>query len=180
MIKKIKSSFEQFAIAYHLIRWTILAIPVSIITGSLVALFLWLLDKATHTRWQHEWLLYLLPLAGIGIYFLYKRLGKNAEGGNNLIMEEIHQPGGGVPARMAPLVLLTTVATHLFGGSAGREGTAVQIGGSMANMLGRWMKLSEKDTSHAPDERYRSRFWRRIRHPIGGRCICPGSAGHPA
>lgn len=145
MIKKIKSSFEQFAIAYHLIRWTILAIPVSIVTGSLVALFLWLLDKATHTRLQHEWLLYLLPLAGIGIYFLYKQLGKNAEKGNNLIMEEIHQPGGGIPARMAPLVLLTTVVTHLFGGSAGREGTAVQIGGSMANMLGRWMKLTEKD-----------------------------------
>jgi len=145
MIKKIKSSFEQLSIAYLLIRWTILAIPVSIITGSLVALFLWLLDKATHTRWQHEWLLYLLPFAGIGIYFLYKKLGKNAEAGNNLIMEEIHQPGGGIPARMAPLVLLTTVVTHLFGGSAGREGTAVQIGGSMANMLGRWMKLTEKD-----------------------------------
>ena len=145
MIKKIKSSFEQLSIAYLLIRWTILAIPVSIITGSLVALFLWLLDKATHTRWRHEWLLYLLPFAGIGIYFLYKKLGKNAEAGNNLIMEEIHQPGGGIPARMAPLVLLTTVVTHLFGGSAGREGTAVQIGGSMANMLGRWMKLTEKD-----------------------------------
>jgi len=145
MIKKIRSSFEQLSIAYLLIRWTILAIPVSIVTGSLVALFLWLLDKATYTRWQHEWLLYLLPFAGIGIYFLYKKLGKNAEAGNNLIMEEIHQPGGGIPARMAPLVLLTTVVTHLFGGSAGREGTAVQIGGSMANLLGRWMKLTAKD-----------------------------------
>lgn len=145
MIKKIKTSFEQFAIAFHLIRWTILAIPVAVITGSLVALFLWLLDKATAFRWQHEWLLYLLPVAGIGIYFLYKKLGRNAEGGNNLIMEEIHQPGGGIPARMAPLVLLTTVVTHLFGGSAGREGTAVQIGGSMANMLGRWMKITDKD-----------------------------------
>ena len=145
MIKKIKVASEQFSIAAHLIRWTILSIPVAFITGSLVALFLWLLDKATHLRWQHEWLLYLLPLAGIGIYFLYKKAGKNAEGGNNLIMEEIHQPGGGIPARMAPLVLLTTVVTHLFGGSAGREGTAVQIGGSMANMLARWMKLTEKD-----------------------------------
>ncbi len=144
-MQKIKTSFEQFAIASHLVRWTILSIPVSIITGSLVALFLWLLDKATLFRWQHEWLLWLLPLAGIGIYFLYKKLGRNAEGGNNLIMEEIHQPGGGIPARMAPLVLITTIVTHLFGGSAGREGTAVQIGGSMANMLGRWMRLTDKD-----------------------------------
>jgi len=145
MLKKIEDSFEQFAIAYHLIRWTILAIPLSLIVGTLVALFLWLLDRATWLRWQHEWLLWLLPLAGAGIYWLYKKLGRNAEAGNNLIMNEIHQPGGGVPARMAPLVLLTTVITHLFGGSAGREGTAVQIGGSMAHMLGRWIKLTEKD-----------------------------------
>lgn len=146
MIKKITSSFEQAAIARHLIRWTILAIPVSAIAGSLVALFLWMLDRATTLRWQHEWLMWLLPPAGIGIYWMYKLLGKNAEAGNNLIMDEIHKPGGGVPARMAPLVLLTTVITHLFGGSAGREGTAVQIGGSMASLLGRWMKLTEKDT----------------------------------
>lgn len=145
MYQKIKSYFEQIAIAKHLIRWTILDIPLALIAGSMVALFLWLLDKVTLLRWQQPWLLYLLPVAGIGIYFLYKKLGKNSEAGNNLIMDEIHQPGGGVPARMAPLVLFTTVVTHLFGGSAGREGTAVQIGGSMANMLGRWMKLTEKD-----------------------------------
>jgi H+/Cl- antiporter ClcA len=145
MIKNIKSSFEQAAIARHLIRWTILVIPVSVIAGSLVALFLWLLDQATLLRWRHEWLMWLLPPAGVGIYWLYKLMGKNAEAGNNLIMDEIHKPGGGVPARMAPLVLLTTVITHLFGGSAGREGTAVQIGGSMANLLGRWMKLTHKD-----------------------------------
>lgn len=145
MYQKIKTSFEQFSIAKHLIRWTLLAIPLALTVGSLVALFLWLLDQATELRWQQPWLLYLLPLAGIGIYFLYKKLGKNSEAGNNLIMEEIHQPGGGIPARMAPLVLLTTVITHLFGGSAGREGTAVQIGGSMAHLLGRRMHLTEKD-----------------------------------
>lgn len=144
-MKRLKHSFDHFFIARHLIKWTILLIPVSLIVGSLVAFFLWLLDKATQIRWQNEWLLYLLPIAGACIHFLYKLLGKNAEGGNNLIMDEIHQPGGGVPARMAPLVLITTVVTHLFGGSAGREGTAVQIGGSMAHLLGRWFKLSKED-----------------------------------
>jgi H+/Cl- antiporter ClcA len=138
-------SSEHVAITRHLIKWTLLGIPVSAVAGSLVALFLWLLDKATHLRWQNEWLLFFLPLAGVVIHFLYKVSGKNAEAGNNLIMEEIHQPGGGVPARMAPLVLVTTVITHLFGGSAGREGTAVQIGGSMANLLGRVLKLDRKD-----------------------------------
>lgn len=145
-MNKLKTSFEFVGIIRHLLRWTAIAIPLSLIAGSLVALFLWLLEQATLFRWQHEWLLFLLPLAGIAIHFLYKLWGKNSEAGNNLIMDEIHEPGGGVPARMAPLVLLTTVITHLFGGSAGREGTAVQIGGSIANMLGRWLKLSKQDT----------------------------------
>ncbi|MCZ0212154.1 chloride channel protein, partial [Streptomyces sp. UMAF16] len=64
------------------------------------------------------YLLQVLPFI-----FLYQFSGKNAEGGNNLIMDEIHEPGGGVPARMAPLVIVATIITHLFGGSAGREGT---------------------------------------------------------
>ena len=146
MINKLKNNFRQITIAGHLIRWTIFTIPVSLVVGSLVAFFLWLLDIVTALRWQHQWLLYLLPAAGIIIYLSYKYLGKNTEAGNNLIMDEIHEPGGGVPARMTPLVLATTILTHLTGGSAGREGTAVQMGGSMAGLLSRWMKLNTEDT----------------------------------
>ncbi|MBO9564572.1 MAG: voltage-gated chloride channel family protein [Niastella sp.] len=144
-MKQISPSFELFHIVRHLIKWTLITIPVAAVTGSLVALFLWLLDEATHLQWHYSWLLYLLPVAGIAIYFLYKLWGKDAEAGNNLIIEEIHQPGAGVPAKMAPLVLITTLITHLFGGSAGREGTAVQMGGSMANLLGKWVRLSRED-----------------------------------
>jgi H+/Cl- antiporter ClcA/PII-like signaling protein len=72
---------------------------------------------------------------------LYHYFGRSAEGGNNLIMDQIHQPGGGVPLRMAPLVLFGTLVTHLFGGSAGREGTAVQMGGSIASAFCRWLSL---------------------------------------
>ena len=137
--------FEQAHIARILMRWTLLLIPLSLSVGSLVAFFLWLLDIVTRCRQRHGWLLFLLPFAGIGIYFLYKLWGKNSERGNNLIMEEIHQPGGGVPARMTPLVLLTTIVTHLFGGSAGREGTAVQMGGSVACLYGKWFGLKNDD-----------------------------------
>ncbi|HEY4064506.1 MAG TPA: voltage-gated chloride channel family protein [Puia sp.] len=145
-MKQIRTSFTPFIkIAIQLIRWTLLVIPVSLITGSLVALFLWLLDKTIQLRWAHPWLLFLLPAAGVFIYFLYKFLGGNSEGGNNLIMDEIHEPGGGVPARMTPLVLLTTLLTHLFGGSAGREGTAVQMGGSIAGLIGRILRLPTED-----------------------------------
>ena len=145
-MKQPRFSLEQVSILSYLLRWTLLVIPVALTAGSLVALFLWLLDKATLFRFAHSWLLFLLPLAGVLIYFVYRYLGKNSEAGNNLIIEEIHEPGAGVPARMGPLVLLATVATHLFGGSAGREGTAVQIGGSLANFFARRLNLSKEDT----------------------------------
>ncbi len=138
----LKRALTPFSVVADLLRWTVLILPVSLVTGSLVALFLWLLDKATRWRWDYPWLLYLLPLSGVAIYLLYRLWGKNSEAGNNLIMDEIHEPGGGVPARMAPLVLLSTVITHLFGGSAGREGTAVQIGGSVAQFFARKLKLT--------------------------------------
>jgi H+/Cl- antiporter ClcA len=147
MNKNTDRYFEHLLIAKHLSRWTILAIPVSLIVGSLVALFLWLLDKVTIFRWQNPWLFFLLPLAGVFIYWMYKLAGKNAEAGNNLIIDEIHEPGAGVPVRMTPLVLIATVITHLFGGSAGREGTAVQMGGSMADMFSRWFGLNKSDRS---------------------------------
>lgn len=141
-----KNNPEIIAVTRHLLKWTLLAMPIAFFAGSAVALFLWLLDKVTLLRWQNSWLLFLLPAAGVLIYFLYKTIGKNSEAGNNLIMEEIHAPGGGVPARMAPMVLLTTLITHLFGGSAGREGTAVQIGGSMAAFMARTLSLKPNDT----------------------------------
>jgi H+/Cl- antiporter ClcA len=144
-MKKFRFSLEQVSIAAHLLKWTLYVIPVSFTVGTLVAFFLWLLEKVTIIRWHNEWLLFLLPAAGVLIYFLYKYWGKNSDGGNNLIMDEIHQPGGGVPAGMTPLVLFTTIITHLFGGSAGREGTAVQMGGSIANFYARCFKLDKQD-----------------------------------
>lgn len=130
----------------YLIRWTILVLPMAIAAGSVVALFLWLLSAAIHLRFQYKWLLFLLPVAGIIIHFIYQSFGKSAEKGNNLVLEEIHKTGGGIPWRMSPVILLTTILTHLFGGSAGREGTAVQIGGSIAALFGKWFKLNEQDT----------------------------------
>ncbi|MGY3052268.1 H+/Cl- antiporter ClcA [Pedobacter sp. UYEF25] len=136
---------EHFAIIRHFIRWTIFVLPVAVVIGSIVALFLWLLSAAIHLRFDHKWLLYLLPIAGLVIHFIYQSVGKSSEKGNNLIMEQIHTEGGGIPKRMAPIILVTTVITHLFGGSAGREGTAVQIGGSIAAMFGGLFKLKGLD-----------------------------------
>jgi H+/Cl- antiporter ClcA len=140
-----KPQSEHYSIFKHLIRWTLLIIPVALAIGSVVALFLWLLTLAIHFRFEHKWLLFLLPLAGLLIHFIYQWFGQSSERGNNLIIDEIHEPGGGIPKGMAPVILITTIITHLFGGSAGREGTAVQIGGSIAAMFGKWFKLNDSD-----------------------------------
>lgn len=145
MIKKYISNSDHPSAARYLLKWVLLTTPISIVIGALVAFFLWLLNSAIFFRFSHPYLIYLLPLAGVAIHFIYQAFGKSSEKGNNLILEEIHQPGDGVPAKMGPLVLFSTVITHLFGGSAGREGTAVQIGGSIAQVFGQWFKLEKKD-----------------------------------
>ena len=137
---------EQISLGWFLLKWLGLATPLGIIVGSACALFLWSLDEATATRVRNPALVYLLPLAGMVVGTLYLVFGKSVEAGNNLIVDEIHEPGGGVPLRMAPLILVGTVVTHLFGGSAGREGTAVQMGGSLASGLARLLpRLNRSD-----------------------------------
>lgn len=127
--------------AASVLRWTLLLVPMAIAVGTLCAAFLWSLDAATRARFEHPSLLFLLPIGGAGVGWLYHRLGRSVEAGNNLIVEQIHEPGGGVPLRMAPLVFLGTIVTHLLGGSAGREGTAVQLGGSLASAVAGWFGL---------------------------------------
>ncbi len=129
----------------QMVRATALAAPVGVLAGSASALFLWSLDRVTELRWAHSWLLYLLPVAGMLVGWLYQRHGKDSGAGNNLIIDQIHSPGGGVPARMAPLVLVGTLLTHLCGGSAGREGTAVQMGGSLASLYARVLRIGPEN-----------------------------------
>lgn len=127
------------------LKWILLIVPMAMGVGSACAFFLWSLDWATQMRFDYPWLLFLLPVAGVALGFLYHGIGKSAEGGNNLILDQIHEPGGGVPRRMAPLILISTVITHLFGGSAGREGTAVQMGGSIASGFARAFRLPSSE-----------------------------------
>ena len=123
------------------VKWLVVLIPMAMVIGSASAFFLWSLDALTRVRFANPWLLWLLPLAGLAVGWIYHHYGKSAAGGNNLLIDEIHQPGAGVPRRMAPLILLGTLVTHLFGGSAGREGTALQMGGGIAATFARVLKL---------------------------------------
>lgn len=128
------------------VRWALILVPMAAAVGTLCAAFLWSLDAVTRLRFASPWLLYLLPLGGFAVGLLYHLTGRSVEAGNNLIVEQIHEPGGGVPLRMVPLIFFGTVVTHLFGGSAGREGTAVQLGGSLASGFGRALRLDAEGT----------------------------------
>ena len=109
-------------------RWSLLGGCVGLLAGLSSAIFLISLDWATRTRLAYPALLYLLPLAGFALGWLYWRYAGAAAQGNNLVIEELHTNATRIPRRMAPFILLGTVMTHLFGGSAGREGTALQMG----------------------------------------------------
>lgn len=142
---------EASAPALLLAKWTSLGALVGCGAGSASALFLFLLGYATRLRELDGGLLWLLPLAGVLMGVLYHTVGRPVEGGSNLLLEHIHNrddrtaDGASVPFRMLPLILLTTVLTHLCGGSAGREGTALQMGGAIASALHRALRLPPRD-----------------------------------
>jgi H+/Cl- antiporter ClcA len=125
-----------------LAQWLGLGALAGVLCGTGSALFLYLLDGATSFRGQHEVIIYTLPVAGLALGWLYERYGQPIRGGNNLVIDTLHDGGPELPLRMAPMVLLGTVLTHLFGGSAGREGTAVQMGASLTDWVSHRLRLS--------------------------------------
>ena len=138
------SSFKLDLLRY-VAKWVVLATVVAALAGSASALFLFALDWATHTREANRWLIWGLPVAGFMVGWLYLKFGQQVEAGNNLLIDEIHDPQNVVPLRMAPLVLGGTVISHVFGASVGREGTAVQMGGALADQLTHFFKLNAVD-----------------------------------
>ncbi|MFT3921432.1 MAG: chloride channel protein [Myxococcales bacterium] len=121
--------------------WVTLGAAVGAVCGVASALFLWGLEEVTELRTEHRSLVFALPLAGVLIGLFYERFGRPIEAGSNLIIDTIHDDGPEIPLRMAPMVLAGTLLTHLFGGSAGREGTAVQMGASLADTLAHRLRL---------------------------------------
>ena len=125
--------FSSLSLLLFLGKWLLLAFIIAVLAGTASAFFLFSLEWATATREAHRWLIWLLPFAGFAVGWIYLRYGTCVEAGNNLILEEIHDPKCVIPLRMAPMVFFGTVVSHLFGASVGREGTAVQMGASIAD-----------------------------------------------
>ena len=124
-------------------KWLILAVVTGCIVGAASSLFSYVLKTVTNVREEHLWIFYLLPVSGLIIVFLYQKFGKD-DGGPNQVFMTIRSKDD-VPLKSAPLIFISTALTHLTGGSAGREGAVIQLGGSIGNQLGRMLPLDEED-----------------------------------
>lgn len=127
---------------YILARWLLLAGVCGVVLGLVAGLFGRSITEVTAFRQSHGWMLYLLPVAGLVIVALYRLDPYKSD--TNRVLEGI-QSGTYVPLRMSPLIIISTILTHAFGGSAGREGAALQLGGSLGGTIGKWLKLDEYD-----------------------------------
>lgn len=127
------------------LKWIFICVLIGIFSGSASAFFLVALEWVTQFREHNNWIIWLLPIGGLYIGWLYHQYGKTVVKGNNLLLEEYENPQKTIPFKMAPMVLASTLITHLFGGSAGREGTAVQMGGAIADQFSGIFKLDNSD-----------------------------------
>ncbi len=141
----IRQNREHALIAASLVRWIILGS----ISGGLAGLsgwvFLTVLDHITDFRLEHDRMYFMLPIAGLILGGMYHYFGGRARGGSPLLIEQIHEPTEWVPRRMAPMILLGTWGSQLFGASVGREGTALQMSGSLTDAFARLIRLKTED-----------------------------------
>ena len=138
-LKERVAHIGQYAVT--LLKWMVLGGVIGLVGGIIGSLFHIGVDTATQVRLAHPWVLYLMPVGGLAIVGLY-RLTKTE--GTNDIIASVHF-GEQVPGLLVPVIFVSTVITHLCGGSAGREGAALQIGGGIGYQAGRLLRLGEKD-----------------------------------
>lgn len=140
-LKERVAHIGQYAVT--LLKWMVLGGVIGLVGGIIGSLFHIGVDTATQMRLAHPWVLYLMPVGGLAIVGLY-RLTKTEGKGTNDIIASVHF-GEQVPGLLVPVIFVSTVITHLCGGSAGREGAALQIGGGIGYQAGRLLRLGEKD-----------------------------------
>lgn len=143
--KETNAFLKRYPTVSSILKWTIICLIIGSLIGSASAGFLQSLNWATDYRENNLWLIAFLPIGGFVIGLLYHYYGKNIEAGNNLLIDTIHSPQKTIPFLMAPFVYIGTIATHFFGGSAGREGTALQMAGAIADQFSKPLCLSDED-----------------------------------
>ena len=143
----IKNDGLKRNIKYYLyfFRWMLVAVVLGTFGGVMGYVFHHMIDEVTVLRGEFPWFLFLLPLVGLFIVFIYRKMGFEKDPGTNLVLSST-QTEETVPLRMLPLIFISTILTHLTGGSAGREGAALQVGGSLGSFLSKIMKLKKEDS----------------------------------
>lgn len=129
-------------------KWITFGVLTGAIVGFSASILGVLISYANNYRAAHPMIMLAMPIAGLFIAFIYKKAGPGVAGGTNLILTRIRNREG-VPGRLAPLIFISTVLTHLVGGSAGREGAALQMGGSMGDTMGRLLRFKKMDHRRA-------------------------------
>lgn len=127
------------------LKWVLYACAIGILVGLVAVVFHLGIDWGTELRHEYPWVIWLLPMGGVAIVLLYRLCGMEKDRGTNLVLVAVRDAEP-LKLRTAPLIFWSTIATHLFGGSAGREGAALQLGGSMAAYVGQKIKLDAKDS----------------------------------
>ncbi|RYG15789.1 MAG: chloride channel protein [Chitinophagaceae bacterium] len=145
IITKNQLLLEKYPVAPYIFKWLFLSLIIGSLIGTASAGFLISLDWVTNFRETHVWIIIFLPVAGLLIGCLYHYWGKEVMPGNNLLIDTIHEPKQIIPFKMMPFVYLGTIATHLFGGSAGREGTALQMAGAIADQFCKPFELKTEE-----------------------------------
>lgn len=140
--EQLKLLFNRFPLLLYLFKWLLICLLIGICIGSASAGFLQSLAWVTQYRENHSWLIAGLPLAGLAVGLLYHYYGKEVAAGNNLLIDTIIAPQKTIPFKLAPFIYIGTMITHLFGGSAGREGTALQMAGAIADQFSKPFQLS--------------------------------------
>lgn len=136
--------FKAFFSVITLVKWLVISVAIGLIVGTVASIFGHTLAWANDFRVAHPIIILALPLGGMLIVFLYRFFKNTNDKGTNMVISSIHSSTD-IPLKMAPLIFISTVITHLLGGSAGREGAAIQLGGSIANKIGKVIKLNEND-----------------------------------
>lgn len=176
---KIKEWFLHYKEAIRvsllaLFRWTLLAVCTGVLCGGIGTLFHLAVEWVTEQRTEHVWLLWLLPAAGIAITALYKATGCVGKGTNDVLRAV--QDGSSVTPWLVPAIFLGTVLTHLCGGSAGREGAALQMGGSIGWNIGRVLHFNNHDCHWLPCAAWRH-FFGAVRYAADRDPVCDDGGG---
>lgn len=146
MREKLQNSYESLRVLLEtLVLWSFLSVSIGGAIGIIASTFAHAVEWATEYREAHPLLILGLPIGGLVIVFLYKIMGQEKNAGTNMVLTVLRSDHDAMPGMVTPLILISTVITHLFGGSSGREGAALQFGASVGSVIGWQLELNESD-----------------------------------